>query len=458
MQLQQTDVHPDPVMNASNLLSAVSMMRDLERDFLGTSKSWFDEHGDIVYVKTPGFDQVVLRHPDDIHDVLVGRSDIFIKDATYTDPQRGLFKFLGNGLLNSNGSFWKRQRKLTAPALHHRRVAGYFDMMVESTNKLLDSWTGRREVDVEEAMMHTTLDIVTRSLFNTAIPLDAPRIAGAMDVIQDFVGRQNSPAGLLPEWMNIPALIRESRASDELDEIVYRVIRERRAQGEQDTGDLLSMLLAARDDDDQPMSDVQIRDEIVTMFLAGHETTANTMNWTWVLLAQNPDVERLLHEEIDRVLDDGRRTPTLEDLKAMPYSLQIIKESMRLYPVAFTFSRMPTEDVMLRHVPVKKGTSVTVLSYWTHRDPRWWPNPDTFDPSRFSPENEAAQRKYSYLPFGGGPRVCIGNGFAMMEAQLMLVMIASRYRLRLNGPAPEIDPLLTIRVKGDLKMALEARN
>jgi cytochrome P450 len=205
------------------------------------------------------------------------------------------------------------------------------------------------------------------------------------------------------------------------------------------------------------MSDVQIRDEIVTMFLAGHETTANTLNWLWVLLAQHPQVEQALHDEIDRVLEGGRRTPTLDDLKAMPYSMQVVKEAMRLYPVAFTFSRMPSEDTMLGDVPIAKGTPVNIISYWTHRDPRWWPNPDDFDPTRFTAENEASHRRYAYLPFGGGPRICIGNGFAMMEAQLMLVMIAAQFRLRLMGPAPEIDPLLTLRPKGGLTMALETR-
>jgi cytochrome P450 len=447
----------DVSLDASGVLTAVSLMRNLERDFLGTVRGWFDAYGDVVLVKSPAETIGLVRHPDHIHQMLVAQADVWVKDGTYTNPKRGLRKFLGNGLLNSDGAFWKRQRKLTAPALHHKRIIGYFDMMVHSTRTLVESWRGLTTVDVDEAMMHTTLDIVTRSLFNTALEEDARRIGSAMDVIQGFVGRQNSPAALLPDWVNLPALIRERGANDDMDEIVYRVIGERRAQGGQDTGDLLSMLLAARDDDGAPMSDVQIRDEIVTMFLAGHETTANTLNWLWVLLAQHPQVEQALHEEIDRVLDGGRRTPTLDDLKAMPYSAQVVKEAMRLYPVAFTFSRMPVEDTVLGDVLIEKGTPVNVISYWTHRDPRWWPNPDAFDPTRFAPENEASHQRYAYLPFGGGPRICIGNGFAMMEAQLMLVMIASRFRLRLTGPAPEIDPLLTLRPKGGLTMALEAR-
>lgn len=266
-----------------------------------------------------------------------------------------------------------------------------------------------------------------------------------------------------------------------INEIVYRIIRERRETNE-DLGDLLSMLLLARDDAGQGMTDEQVRDEAVTMFLAGHDTTANTLNWTWVLLAQHPEIEAKLHDEMDTILEG--RVPMLADLKRLPYVEMVIKELMRLYPPAFTFSRAAAVDTEIGGYHVPKGAVITVVSYYTHRHADWWEQPEAFMPERFgqkvynpsppSPlplqgergvdvEGERSftngiRHRYAYIPFGAGPRVCIGNSFAMMEAQLMLATIAQRYQLRLApGQVVTPEPLLTLRPKGGLKMRSEAR-
>ena len=255
--------------------------------------------------------------------------------------------------------------------------------------------------------------------------------------------------------MPTPQKFRADRAVRELDRIVYGMINERRASGE-DKGDLLSMLLLAEDEDGSRMSDKQARDEAVTLFLAGHETTANALNWTWYLLAQHPEVEAKLHDELDTVL--AGQPPTLDDLKRLPYTEMVMKESMRLYPPAWSFSREALEDIQLGDYTVPKGSVVAILGYLTHRDPRWWDAPEAFMPERFSEENEANIPRYVYIPFGGGPRICIGNSFAMMEARLLLATIASRYRLALSpGQKVEPQPLITLNPKNGLPMTLRVR-
>ena len=273
-----------------------------------------------------------------------------------------------------------------------------------------------------------------------------------METIQKVMGE----AWFLPPWVPDPRQWRANRAKRDLDEIVYRMIGEWRATGE-DRGDLLSMLLLAEDEDGKRMTDRQARDELVTLMLAGHETTANTLNWTWMLLAQHPEVEAKLHAELDAVL--GGRPPSLEDLPNLAYTEMVVKEAMRLYPAAWAISREAIEDVPLRNGTLPRGSVVGVMIYFTHRDPRWWPDPERFDPERFRAENAAAIPRYAYLPFGGGPRVCIGNGFAMMEARLLLATIASRYRLELApGHVVKPAPLITFNPKGGMPLIVRSRS
>lgn len=445
-----------------NIFALIKLMRRFRSDLLGVFNQDFKHFGDIFSIDVLGQRQYMIQHPEYIYEVIVKQASKFHKDSQYKDPKKGLAFFLGNGLLTSDGDFWKRQRKLMAPAFHTRRISGYGQIMVDQALAIAESWRNKPEVDVDQAMMHVTLQIVARALSSNGLPdADASRIGEAVTTLQHTGELLDE---LLPTWVPLPIRQRAAQAVRDLDEIVYRLIAERRssiADGTgADTGDLLWMLLDARDDDGNGMTDKQIRDEIVTLFLAGHETTANTLNWTWVLLSQNPDKEAKLHEELDRVLNG--RLPTLEDLRNLPYTALVIKESMRVYPPIFVVGRVATEDLQIGGVDVPrydidKGTIFAVYINGAHNDPRWFPNAEKFEPERWTPEFEATLPKMAYAPFIAGPRVCIGNSFAQMEAQLLLATLASRYRLRLMGDAPVPEPLITLRPKGGLHMRIEPR-
>ncbi|MBA3867824.1 MAG: cytochrome P450 [Anaerolineae bacterium] len=440
---------------ARNIIQILQLMRNFQRDLLGFTGGNFARYGGIWKIEAGKETQYMIAEPDLIQEILVKQSDKFNKSSDYKNTDKGLARFLGNGLVTSDGDFWKRQRKLVAPAFHTKRIEAYAQTMVDATQAMLDRWQGQTKLDIDDEMMRGTLQIVVKTLFNVDISADAKRIGDAMSALQELVGNNSMVEAFLPLWVPTPQRARSKKAVRDLDEIVYRLITEWRKVGK-DNGDLLSMLLLARDDDGNGMNDKQVRDEAVTLFLAGHDTTANTLNWTWYLLAQNPDIEAKLHDEIDTVL--GGNLPTLADLRRLPYSEMVIKESMRLFPPAYFFGRVTIDDVQLGDFFAPKGTGIGVSSYSVHRDPRFWDEPEAFRPERFSPENAENIRKYAYIPFGGGPRVCIGNSFAMMEAELMLVMIAQRYQMRLSpGQVVEPNPLLTMKPKGGLPMRIEER-
>ncbi len=445
---------PPPMKNPFAIMRLNS---ELKRDLIGMLANWFHQYGDIVKVEILGGRQYIVTHPDQLHEVLVTKADKFHKDADYTDPNRGMARFLGNGLLTSDGEFWKRQRRLAAPAFHAKRIAAYADTMVAVTQQRLDHWQDNSRLALDEEMMRATLDIVTKALFNVDVSDAARRIGDAVTVLQYMAAEGNSLLSLLiPHWVPTPQRRREARSVRDLDEIVYGLIRQRREAGTPDLGDLLSMLMLAQDEDGSHMSDKQVRDEVVTIFLAGHETTANTLNWTFYLLAQHPDVEAQLHHELDTVL--AGQPPALEDLKRLPYTEMVVKESMRLYPPAYGVGRVAIEDTTIGGFDVPVGTNVGIFTYFAHRDPRWWDDPEEFNPERFSPENEPNIPRYAYLPFGAGPRVCIGNSFAMMETQIMLATIAQQYQLRLaEGQKVIPEPLITLRPKGGLRMIAQQR-
>ncbi len=439
---------PPPV---KGLINQLRLFNDIHGNMIGYFDRLFEQYGDFFVVQIGEGRMFMVSNPEAIYEILVEKPKQFYKGSDYRNRQNGLARFLGNGLLTSDGEFWKRQRKLVAPALHARRIEAYADTMIEVTERMLESWRGRTELDVDQEMMHATLQIVAKSLFNADVHEDADRVGAALTVIQHAMGGMT----LIPAWMPTPGKIRTNRAVRALDDLMYGLITERRRSGE-DYGDLLSMLLLARDDNDKGMSDLQVRDEAVTLFLAGHETTANALNWTWLLLAQNPDAEARLHAELDAVL--GGRAPTLADLKQLPYTEMVVKESLRLYPPAYSFGRMAIEDASIHGYDIPANSDVNVFSWVTHHDPRWWDQPDQFRPERFSPENEPNIPRYAYLPFGGGPRICVGNSFAMMEARLMLATMAQHYQMRLTpGQTVELDPLITLRPRGGLHMKVEAR-
>jgi cytochrome P450 len=327
--------------------------------------------------------------------------------------------------------------------------------MSDFSEAMLDKWRDGETRNIADDMMKLTLYIVAKTLFDSDVSDDSNEVAEALEVLLRSVIEQSQKIIRLPDWIPTPARQRKQWSIETLHHITMQIIRERRASAE-DKGDLLSMLLLATNEDGEGMTDEQVRDEALTIFLAGHETTANAMTWTFYLLSQHPHIEERLYAEVSQVLN-GRK-PTLADVAQLPYTEQVIKESMRLYPPAWSFARSIVEDFEVRGYTLPKRSTVIILPYVIHRDARWFPNPDQFDPERFSSANEANFPRYAYLPFGGGPRICIGNSFAMMEAKIILASVVQRYHLHLPPNTPVTpEPLVTLRPKNGMRMRLQAR-
>ena len=400
----------------------------------------------------------LVSDPELIREVLVTQAATFPKD----DRDVALLdRAIGHGLVSANGEEHKRQRRLTQPAFHTRRIDAYAGTMVEYTEAMLDEWADGQELDVAEAMSALTMLIVARTLFGAgrvAMKDTAERIGAAIHVIQAAADKEFQAPLVLPEWLPT-AMNRQRRAAREvLYEIIDRLIADRRAQGNAaDSGDLLSMLLQSRDEAGDRMSDAEVRDQLVTLFVAGHETTSNALTWTWYLLSQHPAVEARLHEELGGVL--GSRPPALADLPHLPYTMQIIKESMRLYPPAWVVNvRRAATDTTLGPYAVKRGDQLWLSPFVMHRRPAYFPDPERFDPDRWTAERERALPKFAYMPFGGGPRVCIGNGFALMEAHLIVAAVAQRYRLHLRPDHPiDLNAQITLSNHGGMPMTAERR-
>jgi cytochrome P450 len=448
--VQSTVPGPKP---ADNIIQQLQLGAEIGKDFLGSIQDGFKKYGDVWKLSFGSSHNFMFAHPDHYQQILLTQADKFHKDHGYKDRKRGMARFMGNGLVTSDGDFWKRQRKLIQPAFHAKRIEGYAEVMVDYTLAQMRDWRDGARLDVAHEMAGLAYKIVTKSVFDVDGSRDADRMEHIMNVFQETSNDQNS---FIPTWVPTPNELRTRRAIRDVDEMFYGLIAERRAQGT-DKGDLLSMLLEARDDDGTGMTDEQVRDELVTLFMAGHETTANSLNWTFVLLSRNPQVREKLHEEVDRVL--AGRAPTLANLRALPYTEMVVKESMRLMPAVPVFGRAAIADVQVGDVLIPKGSSVNIFPIVTHRDPRWWgDDAQVFRPERFDPELEKQIRKYAYIPFSTGPRVCIGNSFAMMEARLLLATIVQRWTLEL-APGQVVTPeaLITLRPQGGLPMTAHAR-
>jgi cytochrome P450 len=411
-------------------------------------------YGDLVKCRFGPFPFYIANHPDIAHEILVTQAGKFYKSRI---TKQVLYPAVGQGLFTNDGDSWKRQRKLAQPAFHTRRIANYAEVMVEYAARLIEGWQSGATIDIERDMNVLTMQIVSKTLFDAQVQGEEDELSKAVRIILQTTDHRFDRLIPLPEWL--PS--RENRdfkwAVHRLDEIIQTFIDERRKSGE-DKGDLLSMLMAAQDEENGGgMTDKQLRDESVTVFGAGHETTSGTLTWTWYLLSQYPEVEAKLHAELQTVL--GGRLPTFEDLPHLPYTEMIIKESMRLYPPAWGVTRESIETVTIGGYTLKPGNLTLVNIYGMHRDPRYFDNPDTFIPERFTAENEKAINKYAYLPFGAGPRVCIGNAFAMMEARLLLATIAQQFTLRL-APGQRVVPerVFTLRSKYGMKMIAAARH
>jgi cytochrome P450 len=425
--------------------------REYSRDPLIYLAKLQQEYGDIVTLRAYNYRVFFLSHPDYIEEVLVTQSRKFFKGRILKANKR----LFGNGLLTSEGDFWLRQRRLAQPAFHRARVASYGQTMVSFTERLLAEWRDGETRDVHTEMMRLTLQIVAKTLFDADVDHNALEIGKALEAIMEL-NADFRRLVLTPPWLPTPHNFRAILATRKLNKIIFRIIADRRASP-RDTGDLLSMLLAAQDEDGSRMSDQQLRDEAITIFLAGHETTAIALSWTWWLLAQNPAVEAKLHAELDTVL--AGRTPQIEDLPRLPYTEKVITESLRLYPPAWGMPRLAIEDVEIAGYTIPKGCGVSVSQWVVHRDPRWFEDPLAFRPDRWNGELQKRLPRFAYFPFGGGPRQCIGNAFAQMEAALVLATIAQKFRFRLL-PDHQVTPLasITLRPKHGIRATLEARN
>jgi len=433
----------------------------LSSDILGFVVRSLLDYPEIVQVKLAGADFYLVNHPDLVEEVLATKNRAFIKDKGLKEFARPVF---GNGLLSSDGDFWLRQRRLAQPAFHRQRIAAYGETMIAFTERAMTGWRDGEVRDLHEEMMHLTLEVVAKTLFDKEATAELGELAeiNAIGAALDTIMARFDNNGLITLLENAlnrplptPLHFRTQTAVQRLGAIVDGVIAERRTTGV-DKGDLLGMFLAACDEAGNGMSDQQLRDECKTMFLAGHETTALTLSWTWWQLLRHPEVKTNLQAEVATVL--GGRLPTLADLPQLRYTEQVIQESMRLMPPAWMIQREALTDVEIGGYMLPQGAQVGLSQYAIHRDPRWYPEPERFHPERWADDLLKRIPKYAYFPFGGGPRLCIGQQFAMMEAVLMLAAMAQRFDFDLL-PNQRIvpQPSITMRPKYGLKVRVRAR-
>jgi cytochrome P450 len=418
-------------------------------DPLSVFTNWAQEYGDIFYYRAAWLQVYFLNHPDLIEEVLVRNPRNFLKDRVVRKSRW----FFGDGLLTNEGDSWLRQRKLSAPAFHRERVSSYAQIMTSYAEQMLSTWRNSETLDIHQEMMSLTLRIVVRALFN----LESDRTQEIRTAMNLMMGNATGVRMLLPpvaRFLPTPQMIRLRRAVKNLDDVVYGIIAQHRA-AKQDSGDLLSMLMSARDEDGSRMSDRQLRDEVLTFLLAGHETTALALTWTWYLLAQHPEVERELHDELKRVLSG--RAPEYSDLPQLTYTERVIRESMRLYPPAWSLARTVISDFELRGYKIPAGANVVMSQWIMHRHPAYFAEPEKFDPDRWLTDATQKLPRFVYFPFGGGPRQCIGAAFAVMEATLLLATIAQHFRLRSVPEHPVVPiPSFTLRPKYGMRTVLES--
>ncbi len=411
------------------------------------------QYGDIVYFHLGPQRVFLLNHPDLIRDVLVTHDANFVKG-------RGLERaklLLGEGLLTSEGDLHRRQRRLMQPAFHRLRLKTYSEIMVQAADQLQDSWQEGMVLDLDHEMKGLTLSIVGQTLFGTDVGKEASELEGALTTAMKLWRKMMLPFAETLERFPLPSVLKFRNARSRLDETIYRIIEERRRRPGLHN-DLLSMLLAAQDTegDGGQMTNLQLRDEVMTLFLAGHETTANALTWTWYLLSQNPEIEARFHTEIDQ-LPKGK-VSSAEDLPLLAYTEKVFAESMRLFPPAWLIGRRALRDYEIPPYRIPARSLVLMSQYVMHRDERYYPDASQFDPERWTPEAKAARPKFAFFPFGGGPRQCIGDGFAWMEGVLLLATLGRKWKFRLvPGHRVEMQPLVTLRPKYGMKMILEKR-
>jgi cytochrome P450 len=442
--------HPQALKSRVPILTFIAFRRS-PIEFLTRAKR---QCGDVVHFRFGPQAVFFLNHPDLIKEVLTTHDQCFAKGRGLERAKR----LLGEGLLTSEGAFHRRQRRLSQPAFHRQRVQAYGAVMTGYAEEQQRSWKEGATLEIDQEMMRLTLAIVGKTLFDTDLSGDAEAIGKALTSVMGLWRCMMLPFAEILEKLPLPGNRRFKKIRRQLDAVIYRLIDDRRREG-RDHGDLLSMLLATQDSegDNSSMTGLQLRDELLTLFLAGHETTANALTWTWYLLSQHPDVEARLHEELDRVL--GERAPRVEDLPQLSYTEKVLTESMRLYPPAWIIGRRALKDCDLASCHIPAGALVLLSQYVMHRDERFFPDPTRFDPERWTPEGRAARPKFSYFPFGGGSRQCIGEAFAWMEGTLLIATLAQKWQMRLvPGHPVDVQPLVTLRPKYGMKMVVKLRH
>jgi cytochrome P450 len=424
-------------------------------------QSLAENYGDIAHYKIGWHHIVFLNHPDYIREVLVVQNDNFIKERTVQRTKM----LLGEGMITAEGAEHRMQRQVAQPAFHRQRIPEYASVMVREAACMRESWRGGEQRDIAIDMMHLTLNVVAQTLFATDLRQGAgdqgagDEVAELADAINRIMGLYNFLV-MLPaaEWLvhvRPPGLAAFVKARKRIDAVVYRMIAAHR-QRKHDGGSLLDMMLAASPDESAE-SEQSLRDQVITIFLAGYETVANALSWTWYLLSQNPECERRFHLEIDRELQG--RLPTFDDVPRLRYVEMVLAESMRLYPPAWAMGRYARDDFHLGEFFLPAKTTVLMSQFVAHRDPRFFPDPLRFDPERFTPEAKARRAKFTYFPFGAGVRQCIGESFSLMEGVLLLATLGQRWKLTLvPGHRVEPEPLITLRPKYGMRMMVESRS
>ena len=410
------------------------------------------KYGEITPLRFAGTKTILLTKPEHVQQVLKDR-ETFAKAKML----KSIHALLGQGLLTSEGETWFRQRRLAQPIFHHKRINSYGEVMVEYTQKMLADWQDGEIIDIHAAMMRLTFNLVMKTLFNRdASDKDARDVSRAMEVTAEWMLAQRKLLIPIAEQFPTPSNIRYKNAINKLNKYIYRIINERRASGE-NPGDLLSMMMQARDEDDgSQMSDKQLRDEISTLIFAGHETSANTLAWTWMLLSQNPETQIKLQQELKQVLGD--RAAQLSDMPALPYTNMVIKEAMRLYPVVWMIAADTSRECQIGNYQLPDECMVIVSQWVMHRSEEYFEDARSFKPERWAGDLEKRLPDGVYMPFGGGPRTCIGKNFAMMESVLLLATIAQKFDINLVPNQSIVpDPTITLQPKNGIKVSLKKR-
>jgi cytochrome P450 len=435
----------------------MSQIRKIKQDVLGYYTELHRRYGDVACLRLGPYRTYVFFHPDAVREVLVGKARQFRR---FRRPMQVLGQWNGNSVLITEGEEWLQQRRMVQPAFHPRRFERYAACMVARARQRLDGWlktieaAGSIETDIGKEMTDLTLEIIARTMFDAEISAEATDLGRAVAILSELAVKEMESPWTLPDWLPLPGKRRKRWAIRRLDEVVRRFISERRASG-LDRGDLLSMLLLAADEegDGGRFTDEQARDQCMTLLLAGHDTTAAGLIWLFYCLARQPDTAALVHQELDAVLDG--RAPTGSDLPRLSYTERVIKETLRLYPPAVAmFIRQALTEVEIAGYTLPRGSLVQLFPYVCQRDPRWFPEPEAFDPDRFLPERQRTLPQFAYFPFGGGPRVCLGNSFAMMEMTLVAASLLQHLNVELAPGQEEAEPvaLMSLRPKSAVRL------